>query len=227
MPTPAQVQAALRLMPGRNATDGWAFAGDVNFAGPGWSGVFRTRPRNFFDLASKIHDLHYCLHDLSIVERGKDNLPFVKSAMTAVKRSHMAKSDYLFRLMNGLKGTQAFSTRLLNAGSGAIFYGNENFLKNDGFVNALATPEVINRLNNPSDYLMIPYESLPAGQQPTNTFRRSWWNPRGLASRNGTEANYLGTPQAIDVTPGFKAWFQQEYSAILGQLMAVTDQAGS
>lgn len=45
--------------PDSSAEDGWAFAGDMNYPGPGWSGTFRTRPTTKFDLVAKIHDLHY------------------------------------------------------------------------------------------------------------------------------------------------------------------------
>lgn len=192
-------------MPKPDETDGWAFAGDVNFAGPGWSGPFRTRPRNHFDFASKLHDLAYCVNDLEI----KMN-PFFKRDPISLSRK--AKADSIFRLMNRHTGTSGFSIKLLNWGANLIFDGKDqdDFVAGDGFINPLTHSSVVFLLSDPAAYLMIPYERLPRHLQPK--------------TRKG-KPDYM-TATRYDHSPGWVSWAKTAYAKVWNDLAAITDAAG-
>ncbi|RVT85748.1 hypothetical protein DXV76_08350 [Rhodobacteraceae bacterium CCMM004] len=67
-PNPPSHSATVPLPPGFPApseTYGMAAPG-YSFPGPGWTGPFRTRPSNDFDLGGKLHDLLYCVNGVDL-----------------------------------------------------------------------------------------------------------------------------------------------------------------
>jgi hypothetical protein len=186
-------------MPGPDSREGSALPG-FNFVGPGWNGPFRTRPRNAFDFAAKIHDLTYCLNGLS---GGWGN---TESASELSKKS---KADRLFRLLTSAHTGGNLLSRLLHPLTEATFLGGDesDFRRGDGFVNPLVDQTVVAALSAPQRYLMIPYDGLP-GRPCTSS-----------------GADYLAaTP--FDFAPGWFNWTRVAYQAVWPALVLITSNRG-
>ncbi len=140
--------------------------GHENFAGGGYADKARTRPAGLFGFAAKLHDFGYYRNDLS----------FFRGPRCKLELSRFAKMDYIFlqlnkKVWNELTGPARFSDWLASLN----FKGKiSNFRADDGFDNILN--DTI--LDNPSDYLMIPFIFLPPDQQKKDyyTHRTETWN---------------------------------------------------
>lgn len=192
--------AASDIMYQQNETDGWALPG-VNFAGPGYRGTFMMRPRDMFDLASKLHDLAFQLNALQVYFKPKKG-----SKLREPKaQSRKAKADYVFREMNkhaGVSGFYWWSSRQIFDGE-----NRKEFLAGDGYLNPLVLPHVWTKLCNPAVTLMIPFDHLPKDQRPS-----------------GSRKYY--TKVAYDTNPGFARFFRKHFGAIWGKL-SVDGNTGS
>lgn len=183
-----EAHAASELMYQSKEKEGRAAPG-VNFAGPGFRHTFAMRPADLFDFAGKIHDLAYQMNGVNLM--GGD----------PKHRSRRAKADYIFRQMNAHAGVSGAGSGVYNRIAGVFFNGGDRteFLAGDGFVNPLTNAPVMDKLNNPTKYLMIPHSVLPAGQRP-----------------EGAKKFYLIRP--FDYKPGFVKWFEGRYATALPKL---------
>lgn len=224
------VEGELKGMPDPEKVpdEGWAFLGDTNFAGKGWkkNATFRIRPRNYFDLAAKLHDLHYELNGIE----------FSPVPQKEMAESRQVKADRIFAIMNRHMKPRDQSTRTLNALSKTVFKGDfvDRMRKGDGFVNALIEPKVMVRLCNPALYLMIPYDALPADERSvTVRVRKRTGAPRGTVhSLPGAAAGaiqidewyYKSVP--YDHSPGLWSWLKDTYRGVWGRLIGITKDTG-
>lgn len=200
----------LPQLPCPRKKDGWALAGNHHFPGPGWSGEFRTRPTNLFDLAAKLHDLAFELNGLQVNLTG---------ARSAILQSRKERADMMFRLMN----RHAQVIGLWNFGSKLIFDGldRKKFLADDGYVSVLH-PTYLAQLSNPADYLMIPYSRLPGNQRPVVVTPR----PASRATTQAFLAVETSHPDYSKEVPfdrqrPFQHWLQTEYQAVWSDLISL------
>jgi hypothetical protein len=202
-------------MPDPDRFEGAAFPGH-NFAGPGYYGPFRFRPRNVFDLAAKIHDLCYLLNDIDFsLGREKDSFT----------QSRKAKSDYLFRAIAEHNAARPLTSHVLEALASVAFDGKSTseFLKDDGFVNPLVEPSVLALLCDPHRYLMIPYDHLRGDQQKKET---TWETRITLGFLKSSYRVYAGDWDlmvAYDREPGFMKWFQLHFRSVMCRLHTTSD----
>jgi hypothetical protein len=113
-----------------------------------------------FGFAAKIHDLHYHINRLAFPANDYGNT-----------KSRRAKADFICRKMNEIaKSHLRIGGRILNPLASAFFIGvsQKEFCPNDGFINVINDKS----LDNPYDYLMIPYTEL--SMKPTKVERI--WN---------------------------------------------------
>ena len=227
--------------PDPNKTSGWAFLGEMNFPGRGWSGPFRTRPVTMFDLAAKIHDLHYEINAISfsynnLIPWNHHNfLPWNwGDHNTDPEISRKAKADYIFKKMNDLYWEGDVWSRTLNFLSHQVFFDDPKFFcKGDGFVsflNDFDSPD----LGDPTKYLMIPYSQLSAPPVKEETFIHS----RGIGPTNGKTISPRRTirerlsrkvPDYLaiapeDIHPGFFRWGEQMYGETWFKIKEITDE---
>jgi hypothetical protein len=188
---------------------------DGNFAGPGWNGEFRTRPKDDHDLAAKLHDAAYELNELNVM--------FTTSADAARRRgkekqSRKAKADKMYRAMTNLAQEKGYSQRyLVDLVARAIFDGvaDKEYDHDDGYVNVLH-PEWLSQLANPDCYLMIPYSALKDG--PRLPKREPSMVKRGQqATVLPAEEDYLAAATE-DSNPGFIAWIRNRYDDVWNDL---------
>lgn len=148
-----------------------------NFAGPGGSGNWYTRPVHWYDLAAKLHDFAYEVNGLS----------FEESNQPLVYWSRRAKADTIFRRMtDGYKDENVLrrlKTLLVqNIGKYYLKDRDDLFLSNDGFINPL--------VHIPDDWLMIPYEALHQKPPKIHEHRKRRSVKRGKRSYTSVKTNY-------------------------------------
>ena len=225
--------------PSSSETDGWAFLGNMNFPGPGWSGSFRIRPTTQFDLAAKIHDLHYALNGLSFSAKqnitGRFNPQKAHGSATgkSAELSRKAKSDYIFKMMNKVHWEGGRWSGTLNFLSRQVFYDDpQYFCRGDDFANFLLQPESW-QLNDPEFLLMIPYSQLKF--KPTKSLTQSISFPIG-GSKGGDSSRTLTKEIMVpdyysetseDRMPGFIMWAKQNLGETIQRILMITDQTDS
>ncbi len=208
--------------------EGNAIPGAGNFPGAGWRDTFRDRPATFFDLSAKIHDLHYGLNDLGFGLKANTIGHIAPEYFHGSKAelSRKAKADYIFRLMNDQAKGRGLWTGFLNWASRRVFYDSPKyFCRGDDFANFAHQPE-FPRLNNPDQYLMIPYVAL--GYKPMK---------REKKFRNGIPNSKFGykyvlVPSYTDIAtedhfPGFIQWAESFYGATWGKIKEITSETDS
>ena len=211
----------------------------MNFPGKGWSGEFRTRPTTMFDLAAKIHDLHYLINAIEFgsfantVGHVAPQWSHGQLRGKSAELSRKAKSDYIFTMMNKLHWEGGFWSGTLNFLSRRVFYDDPKyFCKGDDFANFLLEPEAW-QLDDPEQFLMIPYSKL-ATQPKRNRVRTTTHSVGGAKgvgrtiTRSVVEvvADYLAEAPE-DRNPGFRAWMQCQMSDIYNRVIHITDQTDS
>ncbi|MEM9782359.1 MAG: peptidoglycan-binding domain-containing protein [Pseudomonadota bacterium] len=188
----------LPAMPHPEEREGTAAPG-MNFAGKGWSGAYRTRPTCTFDFAAKLHDLYYAVNDLSFS---------LLKPVDPVIASKRARADMIFHIMNDHCPAQG-AAAAYDWVSRSIFRPQSDIVEGDGFINVMAEPQYLMRLNRPHDYLMIPYNALPRAQRPVvERVETGNWGTQRIE-----EPDYL-VPVAYDTAPGFIAWYDATYGPV-------------
>ncbi|TYC68278.1 hypothetical protein FMN63_11385 [Stappia sp. BW2] len=195
----------LPALPAPEATEGLA-APFMNFAGPGYRSNFRIRPQNLFDFAAKIHDMTYHINNLSFSE-SYENQP--------QKRSQRAKADKIFHIMNDAVKIKIISS-LYRGIAKAIFEDEDKIIAEDGFINVLKQPEYIIKLSKPSEYLMIPFESLP-----TNQRRYTITEQMGKYVTHKIKKPDYQTAVDYDFKPGFLSWASSIYGVVLSSVKQI------
>ncbi len=198
----------------------------MNFPGAGWSGSFRTRPTTLFDMAAKIHDLHYELNDLLF---GKSKVS--STIEKAYEISRKAKADYIFTMMNKFHWEGGRWSGTLNFLSRVVFYDDPKyFCKGDDFANFL-TEHDSSKINDPDYTLMIPYSQLSS--EPIRSFVREY--PIPATSHGGGKrtrrmsiefADYW-TEVPEDRHPGFVTWMSQTMGDVYSRILKIDDQTDS
>ncbi|UDQ98291.1 hypothetical protein AAEX28_15085 [Lentisphaerota bacterium WC36G] len=150
-----------------------------SFPGPGWAGTALQRPEHMFDLAGKIHDFGYHVNKVKFVNHVTKFLLIDKKEI-----SRKAKCDYIFRIMTNYT-TKTFAQSLATWVANLLFTGSSEseFVKEDQFVNVIKDKD----LDNPQNYLMIPYQNLDKKYQ------------------NSLKSDRLTSCQQ-DTNPGWRIW---------------------
>jgi hypothetical protein len=91
----------------------------------------------------------------------------------------------------------------------------KKFCPNDGFVNTLNK----NGLDNPTGYLMIPYNYLP--EKPVKKVKV--WSGSGYYIENVPDYNQ---ETVYDYNPGWRAWARGEYGGKWEKLMEIQSKTG-
>ena len=185
-----------------------------NWAGPGWDGPAKTRPVNLFDFAAKLHDFAYEANGLSFKLRKKPDCKYT--------RSRMAKADFIFRRMTQNCRFDGVGVEIGEWFAGQLFQGRDpatEFVSGDGFHNVLRD----NRLNNPENYLVLPFRALTASER------------RRLTHRPGIAEDYWNTPTVDYLTrvasdgdtesPGWRTWVPGQVRD-WDRLMKITSRTG-
>ena len=231
--------------PTNNEEDGWAFLGNMNFPGPGWSGTFKTRPTTLFDLAAKIHDLHYTLNGSEFGLIFRNGLGHILPQWSRLhfrtkspSLSRQAKADYIFRKMNEAKWDAGRWSGTLNYLSRRVFFDDPKyFCKGDGFINFLEA-EKASELNDPSEFLMIPYSQLSTQPviEETYIYRRHHGPVFSKGAVGGGSQTKEIRTRTIpdyssivpeDYTPGFFAWAEKTYGNTWSRIRSITQDTDS
>jgi len=193
--------------------------GHENFAGGGYADIARTRPAGLFGLASKIHDFGYTCNDLF----------FFRGPRYDKELSRFAKIDFIFaelnrKVWNEFRAPQRFSNWL----STIFFRGNpKSFLAGDGFVNVLKN----SLLDNPDNYLMLPYSTLPPNQRRTHPEQRVVEEVRvGGRVSVPRQVRVVQVPSFNELVPldrelSWRTWAAEKYSSTLWEKLTEIDDS--
>lgn len=144
------IRHRLNIIPEPGWREGYAIP-TLNWAGAGWRDIGKTRPVNDFDFAAKLHDFAYEANGLAFDIKDAPGDP--------LERSRMAKADYIFRRMTDNCRLNGLVVDLGELFAERFFLGEDksDFRQDDEYRNVLGDP----RLDNPDDYLIIPFTALP------------------------------------------------------------------
>ena len=214
---------------------GWAIIGTGHFPGPGWgsstypgwTGEFRGRPDGLFDFAAKLHDLHYFLNQLEFGfgsgTIGHWASPFREDGLTL---SRKAKADYIFTKMNAVGTGGGAWVGVVSWLARRVFYDDPKwFCPNDGFKNAL-TYSKTTRLDDPREYLMIPYGQLREPRPTVSVVRYLHGIRTPRNARTVQYPDYMKTTDD-DTAPGWRGWAATTYGRTWTRIQEITDATDS
>ncbi len=169
-----------------------------------------------FGFAAKLHDFNYAINSVDFSFFPPKDLK---------ERSRKAKSDFIFRKMNEVVKSKLYvRAEIWFWASKRVFSGKtaEDFCPQDDFKNAMT----ISALDNPENYLMIPFFELPQEQRLYSEMPRVIKYGRRIEINQPILYPIFTEEVFYDQNPGWRQWAQKEYGSTWNKLLEINSSTG-